>query len=440
MLLQIPDVLSPDEVRRAHSALERAEWVDGRVTAGHQSARAKNNRQIPEGSPAARENLRAGDRISKIDGRTTVGMKMTEVLKWIRGTPETRVRLTIERAGDPKPREVELVREVINIESVLGDRRGEDGGWRFQLESDPRIAHVRIASFGERTPMELERVLASVIANGAKAIALDLRGDAGGSLESAVAVCQMLLPTGRQIVKTRGREGALRASYTTTEDGAFLDVPLVVLVNQDSASASEIVTGALQVHRRALIVGERTFGKGSVQQVLRLNNNNSAFLKLTTAHYYLPDGRCLHREEDSVTWGVDPDVEVKLVPKEMVKAQNLRLKTDILKGMFTASPTADASKVKVPTQVIYGTQSNTVNKVDADNLARAIGPSAQVIPYEGGTNLKVVVPDGEAVKFDPNDESTHVFGARPLLSVPRDANMLGKISTFLLASIRGGKA
>ncbi len=114
--------------------------------------------------------------------------------------------------------------------------------------------------------------------------------------------------------------------------------------------------------------------------------------------------------------------------------------TDILEGMFAASPTADAARVKVPAQVVYGAQSNTVSKVDADNLARAIGPSAQVVPYEGGTNLKKVVPDGEAVKFDPNDESTHVFGARPLVHVPRDEATLGKIVTFLRSAVRGGTA
>jgi carboxyl-terminal processing protease len=242
------------------------------------------------------------------------------------------VRLTIERAGDPKPREVELVREVINIESVLGDRRGEDGGWRFQLESDPRIAHVRIASFGERTPMELERVLASVIANGAKAIALDLRGDAGGSLESAVAVCQMLLPTGRQIVKTRGREGALRASYTTTEDGAFLDVPLVVLVNQDSASASEIVAACLQDNERAAIAGQRSYGKGTVQQLIPVQNGQS-LLKLTWASFWRPNKKKIHRapgEAESATWGVvpNPGLERRLSDEEYARFQEYRSARD----------------------------------------------------------------------------------------------------------------
>ena len=113
---------------------------------------------------------------------------------------------------------------------------------------------------------------------------------------------------------------------------------------------------------------------------------------------------------------------------------------EILRGMFSASPLADAAKVKVPAQVVYGTQSTTVTQVDADNLARAIGGSTQVVSYDGGTNLKVVLPDGEAVKFDPNDESTHVFGARPILTVPRDTAALGKIATFLLAAARGAKA
>lgn len=112
---------------------------------------------------------------------------------------------------------------------------------------------------------------------------------------------------------------------------------------------------------------------------------------------------------------------------------------DILKGAFSASPLADAGKVKVPAQVIYGTQATTVTKVDADILAKAIGPSAQVVPYEGGTNLKPVLPDGKPPVFDPLDESTHVFGARPIVSVPRDAPTMDKIGTFLLSAVRGAK-
>jgi carboxyl-terminal processing protease len=280
------------------------------------------------GSPAARENLRAGDRILSIDGQVTDGMQMTDVLRRMRGLPDTQVRLSIERDGEPKPREVELVREVITVESVLGDRRGDHGDWHFLLESDPRIAHVRIASFGERTPMELERVLANVIANGAKAIALDLRGDAGGALESAVAVCRMLLPAGKKIVETRGRDGDVRESYASKEDGQFMKVPLVVIVNQDSASASEIVAACLQDNGRAAVAGQRSYGKGTVQQLIPVQNGKS-LLKLTWASFWRPNEKKIHRaagEAESGEWGVVPDagLEHRLSEEEFARYQEYR--------------------------------------------------------------------------------------------------------------------
>jgi carboxyl-terminal processing protease len=264
------------------------------------------------GSPAARENLRSGDQILAIDGRATEGMNMNDVLKWMRGMPDTRVRLTIVRAGESKPGDVELVREVINIESVLGDRRGEDGSWRFQLESDPRIAHVRIASFGDRTPGELERVLTSLAASrtqATQAIVLDLRGDAGGSLDAAVSVCRMLLPAGKAIVSTRGGAGAVRERYRSTEDGQFFNVPLVVLVDQHSASAAEIVAACLQDNGRAAVAGQRSYGKGTVQQLVPMQNGKS-YLKLTWASFWRPSGKKIHRAVDdaeSAEWGVVPD-------------------------------------------------------------------------------------------------------------------------------------
>jgi carboxyl-terminal processing protease len=284
------------------------------------------------GSPAARESLRAGDRITAIDGRATDGMKMTDVIKWMRGLPGTEVRLTIDRDGEPQPRDVELVREVINIESVLGDRRGADGSWRFVLESDPRIAHIRIASFGERTAGELERELSNVVAHGAKAVALDLRGDAGGSLDAAVDVCEMLLPAGEKIVETRGRNGVVRQSYVTTEDGRFLDLPLVVLVNQDSASASEIVAACLQDSRRAAIAGQRSYGKGTVQQLIPMQNGKSQ-LKLTWASFWRPNEKKIHRaagEEESAIWGVVPDqgLERRLSDEEYTRFQEYRSARD----------------------------------------------------------------------------------------------------------------
>jgi carboxyl-terminal processing protease len=284
------------------------------------------------GSPAARENLRAGDQILAIDGRATDGVKMNDVLTLMRGMPDTRLRLLIQRSGEPQPRDIELVRKVINIESVLGDRRGDDGSWRFLLESDPRIAHVRVTSFGERTAEELERVLASVIARGAKAVLLDLRGDAGGSLDAAVDVCQMLLPAGKRIVETRGQNGEVLVSYSTTEDGPFVSLPLVVLVNQDSASASEIVAACLQDNHRAAIAGQRSYGKGTVQQLVPMQNGKST-LKLTWASFWRPTGAKIHRDVDeaeSGVWGVVPDdgLERRLTNDELARYYEFRNERD----------------------------------------------------------------------------------------------------------------
>ena len=179
-----------------------------------------------------------------------------------------------------------------------------------------------------------------------KGAILDLRGNPGGLLKSAVEVTNLFLSGEKEIVSTRDRRGKDMQMFTSEPEGDhYPNIPLIVLVNAYSASASEIVTGALQVHRRAWIVGERSFGKGSVQQVLPLTDRR-AFLKLTTARYYLPNGRCLHRDDDSETWGVDPDVKIPLVPKEMVKVANMQLRQDILKGRHqTALTEADYERV-----------------------------------------------------------------------------------------------
>lgn len=270
-------------------------------------------------SPAAAAGLRAGDRIVSIDGNPTAGMDMPTILKLMRGTPRTTIELAIER-DDGKVLEFELVREVINIESVLGDRRSDDGSWQFRLEEDPRIAHIRIESFGDRTANELNRVLENVILAGAEAVMLDLRGDAGGSLDAAVDVCKLLLPADRSIVETRGRGGAIERRYATTENGRFLNIPIVVLVNQDSASAAEIVAACLQDHGRAAVAGQRSYGKGTVQQLLPLQNGKS-LLKLTWASFWRPSGEIIHRATDATdgeSWGVVPDkgLERKLTQQE----------------------------------------------------------------------------------------------------------------------------
>jgi carboxyl-terminal processing protease len=212
------------------------------------------------------------------------------------------------------------VRDVITTESVLGDRRDKDGAWQFRLEADSRIAHIRISSFGDRTATEFARIMQHLSAAGVQAVVLDLRDNPGGSLDAAVAVCRMLLPAGKTIVETRGRGQIVLRRYSTDSDGAYVDLPVAVLVNHQTASAGEIVAACLQDHRRALIVGERTYGKATVQQLLPLEAGRS-LLKLTWASFWRPSGRNIHHppgEWNDPNWGVAPDegFERALSPEE----------------------------------------------------------------------------------------------------------------------------
>lgn len=284
------------------------------------------------GTPAARAKLQPGDFILAINDRPTDGIEMGEIMRLVRGEPGSVLRLKIESPAEPAPRTVELVREVINTESVLGDRRDKDGSWQFRLESDPQIALIRITSFGDRTAAEFANVMAKLSADGVRAIVLDLRDNPGGSLDAAVAVCQMLLPAGKTIVETRGREQALLHRYASTTDGKFMDLPLAVLVDQNSASAAEIVAACLQDHSRAIVVGQRSYGKGTVQQLLPLESGKS-LLKLTWASFWRPSGANIHHAvgvPDDAKWGVSPDTgyESKLPPEEYKTYRAYREKRD----------------------------------------------------------------------------------------------------------------
>jgi carboxyl-terminal processing protease len=285
-------------------------------------------------SPAARADVRPGDRILAVDGHSTVGMPVEEVRQRVRGIPGTRVQLSLEHSDGTNRRTIDLVREVIQIESVLGDRRDDKGRWQFRLAEDPRIAQVRIVSFGEHTADELERVLTDVVKQGAEGVVLDLRGDPGGALESGIEVCNLFLPAAKLVVETRGRDHELIRRYETTEVGAFRDLPLAVLVNQDSASAAEIVAACLQDHHRAVVAGERSYGKGTVQQLIPMATGDS-LLKLTWASFWRPSGKQIHRtagSKDIDSWGVVPDTgwELPRMSKQELEAfQQYRIDRDL---------------------------------------------------------------------------------------------------------------
>jgi carboxyl-terminal processing protease len=284
------------------------------------------------GTPAARADLRAGDHILAIDDSSTEKLAMDEVIGLMRGEPGSSVRLTIQHEHETAPRTLEVVREIIEIESIFGDTRGPDGKWNFQLPADPRIAHLRIVMFGDRTALEFAHAIEKSQAGGARAVVMDLRGNSGGALEAAVAVCDLLLPADRTVVETRGRDGELRRRYETSGSGRYLNLPLAIVVNRDSASAAEIVAACLQDHQRAVIVGERSFGKGTVQQLVPLANNS--LLKLTWASFWRPSGVNLHRMRDTPengSWGVMPDIglELRLSDEDLEAYVKYRSKRDL---------------------------------------------------------------------------------------------------------------
>ena len=285
------------------------------------------------GTPAARANLLPGDHILAIDAHPTADMTMADVLKRMRGRPGEPMELTVRHEHEEEPEKVTLVREIINIESILGDVRGPKGKWQFRLEEDPRIALVRVTSFGDRTAEELEAALDKLAQESVEAIVLDLRDNAGGALDAAVAVCELLLPPGRVVVETRGRDKEVRERYVTSRNGPFRDLPLVVMVNQNSASAAEIVAACLQDHGRALVAGQRSYGKGTVQQLVPLESGRS-LLKLTWASFWRPSGANIHRMPDAADngmWGVrpDPGLELALSADEYAAYRRYRNQRDL---------------------------------------------------------------------------------------------------------------
>jgi len=248
-----------------------------------------------EDTPAYRAGLKSGDQIMKIDGEFTKDMTLVDAVKKMRGAKDTKVTLTLKREERPELFDVTLTREIIKIRSVKSKML------------DPGYGYVRVTQFQERTDDDLERALKALDkeAGGLQGVVLDLRNDPGGLLTQAVKVADLFLDSGL-IVYTDGRLENQRQKYFAHKPGTWSDFPMVVLVNGGSASASEIVAGALQDHKRALVLGTTTFGKGSVQTILPLDDNSA--LRLTTARYYTPNGRSIQAT------GIVPDIVMDQSP------------------------------------------------------------------------------------------------------------------------------
>lgn len=285
-----------------------------------------------EDSPAYRAGIKAGDIVTHIDGKSAKGITLNQAVKRITGERGTTVVLTI-RSDNGGSRDYTIRRDTIKVASVKGWIHRAGGGWDYFIDSDNRIGYIRLTNFTRTTGADLKAAMRQMSADGAQGLILDLRYNPGGLLQAATEVVDMFLDGGT-IVSTRADRQTPNPPTVTiaNADKDEFELPTVVLVNQYSASASEIVSGALKDQGRALIVGERTFGKGSVQMLFPLSNRE-AYLKLTTSHYYLPNGRCIHREENSLEWGVDPDLVIEMTPEQMRAAIDARQELDVLRSI-----------------------------------------------------------------------------------------------------------
>lgn len=286
------------------------------------------------GTPAYEAGVRAGDQILKIDGQSCQGMSVDDARGRLRGTPGDSVDVTVLHQGDTTPAELHIRRAIIEVETVLGDSRDANNRWNFFLGGTDRIGYIRVTQFGGKTTDELRTAIDWLLERKMRGLILDLRNDPGGLLETAVAVCDMFIDRG-VIVSTRGRDGAPGYDYRAKAAGTLPDFPMAILVNGYSASASEIVAACLQDHERAIVVGERTWGKGSVQDVIPLENGRSA-LKLTMATYWRPSNKNIHRSKDAPEedeWGVHPDpgCEVKLEKEQFERLIEDRRRRDIVR-------------------------------------------------------------------------------------------------------------
>jgi carboxyl-terminal processing protease len=264
------------------------------------------------GTPAYEAGILAGDHIVEIDGEDTEGITLDEAVRRLKGKPGTSVKLTVVHPGRTERETIEVTRKTIRIDTVLGDHRKPDDSWDFMLDHQKRIGYVRLTAFSRETVNELRAALSELKQEKLRGLILDLRFNPGGLLSSAIAVADLFVTEGR-IVSTSGRNSPQR-SWDAHKKGTFTGFPMVVLVNRYSASASEIVAACLQDHDRAVVMGERTWGKGSVQNVIEMEEGRSA-LKLTTASYKRPSGENIHRfpeADDDQKWGVLPDEGYRL--------------------------------------------------------------------------------------------------------------------------------
>jgi carboxyl-terminal processing protease len=289
-----------------------------------------------EESPAYRAGILPGDIFLEVNGQSTKGWSATRAIHELTGPAGSSVKLRVLHS-DGREETLIVLRQKIVVPTIRGWRRNTiDGGWDYLLDAENSIVYIRLTQFNPETLQEMDRVVEPLLEMPIKAMILDLRSNPGGIMSTAVEIVDRFIDQGT-IVTTRGAHSPPEAQKAHAA-GTWPRFHLVVMIDQGSASASEIVAGSLQDNNRAVIVGKRSWGKGSVQRIFKLPDSGAS-LKLTTDYYYLPKGRCLHRRPDSDTWGVDPDVDQGLDAEKMPLLRKLMDK-------LTISPLAQARNGK----------------------------------------------------------------------------------------------
>lgn len=286
-----------------------------------------------EDTPAFRAGILSGDVIVEIDGKETRTMLLSDAVKKMRGEAGTSVKLKSVRPSTHALKESVIIREEIVVASVKDAKMLDDG-----------VGYIRLTQFNEPTAEDLKAELKKLTDQNLRALILDLRGNPGGLLTSAAGVAELFLPRGALIVFTKGRTAEMDLqAFKSSGNTHYTDFPMAILVNNGSASASEIVSGALQDHKRAILVGEKTFGKGSVQSVLPLADG--AAIKLTTAKYYTPSERVIHEH------GIEPDIVSKMDPEDLYK---IRLRQALQTSETNAAPEIIDTQLEKALGVLQG--------------------------------------------------------------------------------------
>ena len=311
------------------------------------------------GTPAYRAGIQAGDVIVTVNGQNMMGLGINTVVRKIMGKPGTKVVLGIRRGTDPKLLIFHLKRAIIHVRSIKGlTRNPTTGKWKFMIDPKEGIAYIRVTQFQADTAQQLKKVLKRLLKEHMHGLIIDLRYNPGGYLDTAVRMCNMFLSQGT-ILSTRGRTAPPEAWSAQGDPLVPPHMPVILVVNQDSASASEIFSGAMRDHHRALIVGHRTYGKGCVQNVVPLGEYHTAEFKLTEQYYYLPDGECIQRQPYARVWGVKPNVAVWFSPLQLQELQATWLNDDLLANPGKASAKTSPFALKVPPQKVFDSQLDT---------------------------------------------------------------------------------